>query len=79
MIKLVKPEASHFFDTCFPIGLGGWLIENDSLIYYRGYFIDDILKYPIEELNSDSLVFAYDFPENHSFNIVKRIATFYKD
>jgi hypothetical protein len=75
LIKLIEPRSARWFGYCFPFGYGGWLIDRDTLVYYRGYNIDDILKYHIVELNSDSLVFNYE----KSTLLENSTATFYKN
>ena len=76
--KLIRSVSFGWFSSCFRDGAAGWLIEKNSLFYYSGKPLYDMIKYPIEELNKDSLVFAYSRFNHPDHNIVKQTATFYK-
>ena len=79
LVKLVESESAAFFSWCFPSGVNGWLIENDSLHYYRGYNTDDFISYPIVEINNDSIFFLYrDYPDNAIHGVDKEYAVFFK-
>ncbi|KGL61225.1 hypothetical protein [Polaribacter sp. Hel1_33_49] len=78
-VKLVESESASFFHWCFPSGVNGWLIENDTLQYYRGFNTDDFISYPIIEINNDSIYFlSRDWPVNSANGVDKEYAVFYK-
>jgi hypothetical protein len=77
----VMEEESGYFHRCWPIAYSGWLIENETFIFYRGLINnDDFYYYPIQKINNDSIVFLYnDWPEENIKGIDKEYAVFYKD
>ena len=79
LVKLVESESAVYFGWCFPTGVNGWLIENDSLHYYKGYNTDDFISYPIVEINNDSIFFLVrDYPDSNIHEVDKEYAVFFK-
>lgn len=80
--KLMESESARYFDWCFPSGVNGWVIRNDTLFFYRGYNTEDYIPYPIVELNNDSIFFQYSGYDEHPNGILQGVdadyAVFYK-
>jgi hypothetical protein len=78
LVKLAVSEAAYFH-WCFPSGVNGWIIKNDTLHYYRGFDTNDFISYPIVEINSDSIFFlSRDWPINSPTGVDKEYAVFFK-
>ena len=80
--KLMQSESAVYFNWCFPSGVNGWVINHDTLFFYRGYNPEDYIPYPIIELNSDSLFFQFkgydEFPGGVLQGVDADYAVFYK-
>ncbi len=78
-VKLIKSKSARYFYPCWPSGFNGWLIENETLIYYEGFNNDAFIYYPIQIINNDSILFLYnDYPGEGISGVDKEYAVFYK-
>lgn len=58
-VKVIASQSVKFFNWCFPSGINDWLIENDALVFYRGYHTEDFFNSSISQVSNDSLVLLY--------------------